>query len=289
MTSPTAVLVLEVYQWQTLGGTLAQLDLPTSAVVSLSRTENARKANGQKILPGQTLSQVPKDPRTSARVSSASSSGSSSGSRPEIQQQSPQIGSNSQSDAESDSGSEASSRGSNTSSGTKLLPFGVAKFPLRHMPGDRSGAVAELEGVITRFNGVVTGGLQEGAQCVVEVQAWDAAQYSAEQLKGQDQNQPSPEEPAISLDLITSPAYAAHMNSVLTNDMLSKQSALEKLQRAVLRAEGSSQLGLWRVHEAEKRNGSLAADLAQLRKLLHEEKSSSKVSLPCCRCVSTSA
>lgn len=70
-----------------------------------------------------------------------------------------------------------------------------------------------------------------------------------------------------------------HVVSVLTDDLISKQSALDKLQRAVLRAEGSSQLGQWRVQEAEKRNGVLAADLAQLRKLLHEEKSSSKVIL----------
>lgn len=68
-----------------------------------------------------------------------------------------------------------------------------------------------------------------------------------------------------------------HVVSVLTDDLISKQTALDKLQRAVLRAEGSSQLGQWQVQEAEKRSSMLAADLAQLRKLLHEEKFSSKV------------
>lgn len=81
------------------------------------------------------------------------------------------------------------------------------------------------------------------------------------------------------MSLISSPSCTAHLVSVLTDDLIAKQSALDKLQRAVLRAEGTSQLGLWRAQEVEKRNGVLAADLAQLRKLLHEEKTSSKVTL----------
>jgi len=84
-------------------------------------------------------------------------------------------------------------------------------------------------------------------------------------------------ETQIDVSLVTSPSYTSHVVSVLTDDLISKQTALDKLQSAVLRAEGSSQLRLWRVQEAEKRNRVLAADLAQLRKLLHEEKSSSKV------------
>ncbi len=79
------------------------------------------------------------------------------------------------------------------------------------------------------------------------------------------------------MSLVNSPSYTAHLLSVLTDDLIAKQSALDKLQRAVLRAEGTSQLGLWRTQQVEKRNGTLAADLAQLRKLLHEEKTSSKV------------
>lgn len=281
MTSPTAVLVLEIYQWQTLSATPAQLDLPASAVASPTPTGSV-KASGLKSNPSQALSQLPKDPMTSARAST--SSASSSKNRRQTGRQSPEGDSDSQSDAESDSSSTASGRASKPSSGAMLVPFGVARFPLRHIPEDRSGVIAELEGVIMRgVRGRIARGLQDGCHCVLEVQAWDAGHYSAEQLKGQDSNSPIPNEPAISLDLITSPAYAGHMVSLLTDDLLSKQRVLEKLQRAVLRAEGSSQLGLWRVHEAEKRNGALAADLAQMRKLLHEEKSSSKVSLYCFR------
>lgn len=81
----------------------------------------------------------------------------------------------------------------------------------------------------------------------------------------------------VDVSLVNSPSYTAHVVAVLTDDLIAKQSALDKLQRAVLRAEGTSQLGLWRVQEVEKRNGTLAADLSQLRKLLHQEKTSSKV------------
>ena len=96
-------------------------------------------------------------------------------------------------------------------------------------------------------------------------------------------------EDEIDVSLVTSRSYSGQVVSVLTDDLVSKQAAMEKLQRAVQKAEGSSQLGQWRVHEVEKRNGVLAADVAQLRKLLHEEKSSSKVThhlLMCCSSLS---
>lgn len=69
----------------------------------------------------------------------------------------------------------------------------------------------------------------------------------------------------------------SYLVSVLTEDLIAKQQALEQLQRAVLKAEGSSQIRQWQVEDMEKSNHALAADLFQLRKLLHEEKSSSKV------------
>lgn len=77
--------------------------------------------------------------------------------------------------------------------------------------------------------------------------------------------------------LATPSGHASYLVSVLTEDLLAKQSALDQLQRAVLRAEGSSQMRQWRAQEMEKSNAALAADLSQLRKLLHEEKSSNKV------------
>ena len=286
MTSPTAVLVLEIYQWQTADTAAAQSDLRTSAVSKLNRARSRGVANSPKF--DQARSQMPASlarPRVSSSSSSSSGSGSSSSSsgagKAENLRQSAQLTSEPQSDAESNSGRGRFGGGNKADSGAVLVPLGVARFPLRHIPEDRSGVVAELDGEVVGVRGGGPGGMQEGWPCVVEVQAWDAAQYSAEQLKntdkGQRPNQSVTNEPQISLALVTSPAYASHMMSIMTEDLLSKQTALEKLQRAVLRAEGSSQLGLWRVHEAEKRNGVLAADLAQLRKLLHEEKSSSKV------------
>ncbi|KAL0028719.1 hypothetical protein WJX79_002030 [Trebouxia sp. C0005] len=107
--------------------------------------------------------------------------------------------------------------------------------------------------------------------------AWDAAQYLAEQLRDADLAVSA--ETMVDVSLVNSPSYTAHVVAVLTDDLIAKQSALDKLQRAVLRAEGTSQLGLWRVQEVEKRNGTLAADLSQLRKLLHQEKTSSKAAL----------
>ena len=81
----------------------------------------------------------------------------------------------------------------------------------------------------------------------------------------------------LDLSLLASPAYTTHLVTVLAEDLIGKQTALDKLQRAVLKAEGSLQVGLCRAQDAEKRSNGLAADLSQLRKLLHEERSSSKV------------
>ena len=288
MTSPTAVLMLELYRWQTSGTAAAQSDLRISAVSRLNRARSRGMANT--VNPKQARDQVPAS-LARASVSSSSSSRSSSGSSSSgngrgqagTRGQSPQLALESQSDAERKPSRGGFGGGNKADSGAVLVLLGVARFPLRHIPEDRSGVMTELDGEVVGVRGRGAGGMKEGWPCVVEVQAWDAAQYSAEQLKGQGPDQSISEDPRISLDLITSPAYASHMTSILTEDLLSKQTALEKLQRAVLRAEGSSQLGLWRVHEAEKRNGVLAADLTQLRKLLHEEKSSSKVSTdPCC-------
>ena len=277
MASPTAVLVLEMYQWQTPGAAAARSDLRASAVSRLNHARSRGMADVPKS--HQALSQLP---TTLARASASSSTGSSSssssgGGNTETLGQSAQLTSESQSDADSISSHEGFGGGDKADSRAVLMPLGVARFPLRHIPEDRNGSIAELDGEIVGVGGGGAGGVQQGWPCVLEVQAWDAAQYAAEQLRGQQPNQSMTNEPKISLDVVTSPAYASHVMSVLTEDLLSKQTALEKLQRAVLRAEGSSQLGLWRVHEAEKRNGILAADLAQLRKLLHEEKSSSKV------------
>ena len=281
MTSPTAVLVLEIYQWQSPGTAAAKSDLRTSAVSRLNHARSSAMADSSNF--SQALSQFPATPaRASVSSSRSSSSSSSSGVGSAISGQSPKLTSMSQSDAESNSSRQDLGGGKKADGGAVLLLLGAARFPLRHIPEDRNGSIAELDGEVVRSRagsrGGGAGGMQEGWPCVVEVQAWDAAQYSAAQLNGQAPNQYMPDEPRISLDLVTSPAYASHMMSIMTEDLLSKQTALEKLQRAVLRAESSSQLGLWRMHETEKRNAVLAADLAQLRKLLHEEKSSSKVS-----------
>ena len=83
----------------------------------------------------------------------------------------------------------------------------------------------------------------------------------------------------MDLSLLASPGYTAQLVSVLTEDLISKQTALDRLQRAALSAETTSELGSFRLREAEKKRDALAADLAQLRRLLHEERSSSKV---CC-------
>lgn len=279
MSSPTAVLVLELFQWPQPDSRSAKSDLRTSAVAKLDRVRIKGKPGSPK--PSLALSKMATGsgnlPRASAD-SSSSSSGSASES-PDSLRQSSQIGSESESDAESNSGSTDSNSGiPNTKSNTKLIPVGSIRFPLRHLPEDRRGNTFELEGEVVGAKTGAAGVLQEGCHCVIEVQAWDAAQYSAEQLNDHESAQSTAHDSEVSLHLIQSPAYTGHIVSVLTNDLISKQTALDKLQRTVLKAEGSSQLGLWRVHEAEKRNGVLAADLAQLRKLLHEERSSSKVS-----------
>ena len=299
MTSPTAVLVLELYQWQASGVAAAQSDLRTSAVSRLNRARSRGMASA--FNPNQAFSQVPA-PLARASVSSSSSgsrssSGSSNssygGGKAESRGLSPELAVESKSDAELNSSHRGFGGGNKADSGAALVLFGVARLPLRHIPESRSGVMAELDGEVVGNGGGGggeggggvgggggggVGGVQEGWPCVVEVQAWHAARYSAEQLKGQTPDQSMTNDSRISLELVTSPGYASHMVSVLTEDLLSKQTALEKLQSAALRAEGSSQLGLWRMHEAEKKNAVLAADLAQLRKLLHEEKSSSKVS-----------
>lgn len=280
MGSPTAVLVLEIYQWQASDASVAQSDLRTSAVVRLNQARSRGMADLSN--PGPAIDQLPESLATLARArissgssASSSSSGDSGGGKADA------LGPSPQSDDQSESSGRGLGGGKTSGSGFALVHLGVARFPLRHMPEDRSGMITELDGEVVGVRARGAEGVQQVWPCVVEVQAWDAAQYTAEQLRpGPQAEQSLPVGPNIDLALIASPAYVGHIMSIMTEDLMSKQAALEKLQKAVLRAEGSSQMGRWRVHEAEKRNGVLAADLGQLRKLLHEEKSSGKVSDP---------
>ncbi|KAL0019533.1 hypothetical protein WJX77_007186 [Trebouxia sp. C0004] len=265
LSSTTAALVLDLYQWPQ--DRVAKSDLRSSAVAKLGR---ARSSGAQAASPNppELPAKLGLNFATLARTSTSSSNSSSSQGRSE--RSSSQIGS--VSDAESGSVTSAAPK-----RGGAIVPLGRAIFPVRHLPEDRDGVMAELEADMVWVQGGSWADSADGCHVAIEVQAWDAAQFSAEQLKDADSAVSA--HTVFDMSLVNSPSYTAHVVSVLTDDLIAKQSALDKLQRAVLRAEGASQLGLWRVQEVEKRNGMLAADLGQLRKLLHEEKSSSKAAL----------
>ncbi|DBA84734.1 TPA: hypothetical protein ACH3X1_005983 [Trebouxia sp. C0004] len=271
LSSTTAALVLDLYQWPQ--DRVAKSDLRSSAVAKLGR---ARSSGAQAASPNppELPAKLGLNFATLARTSTSSSNSSSSQGRSE--RSSSQIGS--VSDAESGSVTSAAPK-----RGGAIVPLGRAIFPVRHLPEDRDGVMAELEADMVWVQGGSWADSADGCHVAIEVQAWDAAQFSAEQLKDADSAVSAHTcygaDTVFDMSLVNSPSYTAHVVSVLTDDLIAKQSALDKLQRAVLRAEGASQLGLWRVQEVEKRNGMLAADLGQLRKLLHEEKSSSKAAL----------
>ncbi|KAK9815690.1 hypothetical protein WJX72_008170 [[Myrmecia] bisecta] len=66
------------------------------------------------------------------------------------------------------------------------------------------------------------------------------------------------------------------MTALLVDDLVTKQTALERLQRSLSHADSSAELAVWRIHDLTSRNKALAADVQQMRKLVHEERQSHK-------------
>lgn len=178
LSSTTAVLVLDLYQWPQ--DRVAKSDLRNSAVAKLGR---ARSSGGQIASPNPPKLPAKWGPKlaTLARTSTSSSNSSTSSSqgRSETLRSSSQIGS--ESDAESESVSITA-----PIKGGALVPLGRAIFPVRHLPEDRDGVMAELEGEMVWVQGGSLADSADGCQVVIEVQAWNAAQYSAEQLRDAD-------------------------------------------------------------------------------------------------------
>ncbi len=178
LSSTTAALVLDLYQWPQ--DRVAKSDLRSSAVAKLGR---ARSSGGQAASPNPPKLPANLGPNlaTLARTSTSSSNSSTSSSqgRSETLRSSSQIGS--ESDPESEVvASTAPNRGG------ALVPLGRAIFPVRHLPEDRDGSMAELEGEMVCFQGGSFADSADGCQVAIEVQAWHAAQYSAEQLRDAD-------------------------------------------------------------------------------------------------------
>ena len=177
LASPTAALVVDLYRWPQ--GRVAKSGLRNAAIASLGRGRSSADSPNPSPSP-ETLAKSGRADVNRVSRSSAGSSSASSQEEPETLRLFSQTSSASQSDAKADSPDSETARKADS-----LVPVGRVTFPLRHLPEDRDGGVAELEGVL------VGAPLQE-AQVMVEIQAWDAAQYSAEQLKAQ---QPSDEAP----------------------------------------------------------------------------------------------
>ncbi len=184
LSSPTAALVLDMYRWPQ--GRVPKSDLRNSAVAKLGRARSRGESDSPD--PKAAVNSIAKSGQEKARTSLSSSSSSSSNSQgrsptlgSDTLRSSSQSGSDSQSDDGSDSVSSLVAR-----RGDALVSLGRVIFPLRHLPEDRSGVMAELEGELVGVPRGVQGGLPEGSQLVVEIQAWDAAQYSAELLMMQE-------------------------------------------------------------------------------------------------------
>lgn len=186
LSSTTAALVLDLYRWPQ--PRVAKSDLRSSAVAKLGRARSRGQADSSDPSPTPESSPTPKLQLATLARSSVSSSGSSSSSsqgRSETLRSPSQAGS--VSDAELDSVSGALAK-----RGDALVPLGRAVFPLRHLPEDRSGGVAELDGELVGVQPGVLQGLAEGSQLVVEMQAWDASHYSAERFEQEE----TPDTPA---------------------------------------------------------------------------------------------
>lgn len=178
LSSTTAALVLDLYQWPQ--DRVAKSDLRSSAVAKLGR---ARSSGGQAAGPNPPKLPARLGPNlaTLARTSTSSSNSSTSSSqgRSETLRSSSQLGS--ESDAESEVVTSAAPK-----RGNALVPVARAVFPVRHLPEDRDGVVAELEGEMVCVQGGPLADTANGCQVAIEVQAWNAAQISAEQLRDAD-------------------------------------------------------------------------------------------------------
>ncbi len=64
---------------------------------------------------------------------------------------------------------------------------------------------------------------------------------------------------------------------LLAADTARKEGVLETLQAGTLRAQAGAQIALWRVRDAEGRTAALSRDVAQLRRLLQDERQVHKV------------
>jgi len=178
LSSTTAALVLDLYQWPQ--DRVAKSDLRNSAVAKLGR---ARSSGGQAASPNPPKLPAKLGPNlaTLARTSTSSSNSSTSSSqgRSETLRSSSQIGS--ESDPESEVvASTAPNRGG------ALVPLGRAIFPVRHLPEDRDGSMAELEGEMVWVQGGSLADSADGCQVAIEVQSWNADEYSVEQLRDAD-------------------------------------------------------------------------------------------------------
>ncbi len=183
LSSTTAALVLDLYHRPQ--DRVAKSDLRNSAAAKLGR---ARSSGGQIASPNpfKLPAKLGPDLATLARTSTSSSNSSTSSSqgRSETLRSSSQIGS--ESDAESEAvSSTAPERGG------ALVPLGRAIFPIRHLPEDRDGSLAELEGEMVWVQGGSLADSADGCQVAIEVQAWNAPQYSADQLRDADSTVPA--------------------------------------------------------------------------------------------------
>ena len=177
LSSTTAVLVLDLYQWPQ--DRVAKSDLRNSAIAKLGRARSSGQSASPNPpeLPGKSGPNLATLARTS--TSSANSSTSSSQGRSETLRSSSQIGS--ESDAESESVTRAAPK-----RGGALVPLGRAIFPVRHLPEERDGSMAELEGEMIWVQGGSLAESADGCHVAIEVQAWDAAQSGTEQLRDAD-------------------------------------------------------------------------------------------------------
>ena len=74
-----------------------------------------------------------------------------------------------------------------------------------------------------------------------------------------------------------SPAQLHSLMRLLAADTARKQGVLETLQAGTLRDQAGAQIALWRVRDAEGRTAALSRDVAQLRRLLQDERQLHKV------------
>ena len=204
--SATAILTLDLYEWQTQSGAPQAKSGLQSAVAKLGQRKAnstadssstkaglqdqvaklssaagipAVKVPGAKTGKGSRASSdssAADSPGSSPSNSVSSSRSSSQGSKREAAEPIKPASADSRQESKTEADMQAALRPA--SAQQVLVCVGRVIFPLRQLPPDRSGEIVELEGEFVPQDPEQNSAVEQGVQVAVEVQMWSAAAYA---------------------------------------------------------------------------------------------------------------